>query len=183
MTTTPSNPEVSPTLADREVRLDIPFIDQPLSTSETSEMDNRERWNEKNPPLDVTLVRNLRDLPLVAREYRNTKARFFKLTGDRRLQPHLSELPPGGKSVNHRHTTEAVMYIVRGRGQTIISYDGGDELTLDWEEGDLFGIPLWAWHQHVNTSDTDVARYLAIQDTYAVKALGLHQIERHPHKQ
>lgn len=168
---------------EHEVRLDVPFVEQPLSGTEISEMDNREEWFEKNPPLDVTLVKNLRELPLVAREYRNTKARFFKLTGDRRLQPHLSELPPGGKSVNHRHTTEAVIYIVKGRGYTVLSYEGGSQHRLDWEEGDMFGVPLWAWHQHFNGSATETVRYLAIQDTFAVKALGLHQIERHPTQQ
>jgi quercetin dioxygenase-like cupin family protein len=169
--------------ADHEVRLDIPQIDQPLSQTESTEMGKREEWNLKNPPLDVTLVKNLRELPLVAREYRNTKARFFKLTGDRRLQPHLSELPPNGKSVNHRHTTEAVIYIVKGTGYTVISYDDQPEHRLEWEEGDMFGVPLWAWHQHFNSSDTETVRYLAVQDTFALKSLGLHQIEKHPSKQ
>lgn len=170
-------------LEEHEVRLDIPFIEQPLSYTPESEMEQREQWNEKNPPLDVTLVKNLRELPLVPRKYRNTKARFFKLTGDRRLQPHLSELPVGGKSVNHRHTTEAVMFIVKGTGYTVMSYEGGEEHRVEWEEGDMFGIPLWAWHQHFNASETDTARYLAIQDTLALKSLGLHQIERHPTQQ
>ncbi|MDT4891565.1 MAG: hypothetical protein QOE97_3312, partial [Pseudonocardiales bacterium] len=31
-----------------------------------------------------------------------------------------------------------------------------------------------------NDSDTEVCRYLAVQDTFAIKALGLHQIERFP---
>lgn len=176
-----NDPETS--TAEHEVRLPIPFIEQPLSNTETSEMEDREEWNLKNPPLDVTLVKDLRELPLIERKYRSTKARFFDLTGDRRLQPHLSELPPLGKSVNHRHTTEAVMYIVKGRGYTVMSYDGGEEHRVDWEEGDMFGVPLWAWHQHFNASETDTARYLAVQDTLAVKSLGLHQIERHPTKQ
>jgi len=174
--------ETSETTAtdDYEVRLDIPFLEQPLSHTPETEMIQREEWNLKNPPLDVTLVKNLKELPLVAREFRNTKARFFKLTGDRRLQPHLSEMAGGGKSVKHRHTTEAVMFIVKGHGYTTMRYEGGEEHRLDWEEGDMFGIPLWSWHQHFNSSNTDTARYLAIQDTLALKSLGLHQIERHP---
>jgi quercetin dioxygenase-like cupin family protein len=165
---------------DGDIAVDISYRDQPLSDTPISEMTVREEWNVKNPPNEVTLVKNLRETELVAREYRNTKARFMKLTGERRLQPHLSELPPHGRSTNHRHTTEAVIYIIKGSGYSTIGYENEELQRVEWEEGDLFGIPLWAWHQHVNTSDTETARYLAVQDTFMIKALGLHQIERHP---
>jgi uncharacterized RmlC-like cupin family protein len=154
--------------------------EQPLSGTAITEMVQREAWNRKNPPVEATIVKDLRTTELVAREYRKTRARFYRLAGAIRLQPHLSELPPGAASVNHRHTTEAVLYIVRGKGHTIMGYDGEEPTRVDWEEGDMLGIPLWAWHQHFNDSDTDVARYLAIQDTFTIKQLGLHQIERHP---
>ena len=165
---------------DGDVAIDISYRDQPLSETPISEMTEREEWNIKNPPNEVTLVKNLRETELISRDYRNTHARFMKLTGERRLQPHLSELPPNGRSVNHRHTTEAVIYIIKGSGYSTIGYDDESEQRVDWEEGDLFGIPLWAWHQHINTSDTETVRYLAVQDTFMIKALGLHQIERHP---
>jgi uncharacterized RmlC-like cupin family protein len=153
---------------------------QPLSGTAITEMTQREQWNKKNPPHEATIVKDLKTTELVAREYRNTKARFYRLSGAIRLQPHLSELPPSHVSVKHRHTTEAVLYIVRGTGHTVMHYDGEEEQRVDWEEGDLIGIPLWAWHQHFNDSDTEVARYLAIQDTFTIKQMGLHQIERHP---
>ncbi len=153
---------------------------QPLSGTAITEMTQREEWNKKHPATEATLVRDLKTTELVAREYRNTKARFYRLSGAIRLQPHLSELPPGGRSVKHRHTTEAVLYIVRGTGHTVMHFDGEPEERVDWAEGDLLGIPLWAWHQHFNDSDTEVARYLAVQDTFTVKQMGLHQIERYP---
>jgi len=165
---------------DGDYAADISYRDQPLSETEISEMQDRDDWNIKNPPVEVTIVKNLRETELVPREYRNTRARFMKMTGERRLQPHLSELPPLGKSTNHRHTTEAVLYIIKGNGYTNIGYDGEPLQRIDWEEGDLLGIPLWSWHQHFNTSETETVRYLAVQDTFMVKALGLHQIERHP---
>lgn len=158
----------------------VETVSQALSTTTNSEMGDRERWNRDNPPVESYIVKHLATTDLVPREFRNTKARFYRLGGAIRLQPHLSELPPGGKSVNHRHTTEAVLYIVKGRGHTIISWDGEDEQRIDWDEGDLIGWPVWMWHQHFNDSDSETARYLAIQDTFTVKALGLHQIERFP---
>jgi uncharacterized RmlC-like cupin family protein len=154
--------------------------EQPLSSTSISEMGQREAWNKKHPPTEAVIVKDLKTTELVPREFRNTKARFYRLNGAIRLQPHLSELPAGGHSVKHRHTTEAVLYIVRGKGHTTVGYDGQEEERIDWEEGDLLGIPLWAWHQHFNDSETEVARYLAIQDTFTIKQLGLHQIERHP---
>lgn len=154
--------------------------DQPLSRTSNSEMEQRESWNKKNPPVEAVLVKDLKTTHLEPRPHRNTKAAFYKLGGDIRLQPHVSELPPLGASVNHRHTTEAVIYIVTGRGHSIISWDGVDEMRIDWSEGDLFSFPTWMWHQHFNDSETEVVRYLAIQDTFSMKALGLHQIEKFP---
>jgi len=154
--------------------------EQPLSGTAITEMTQREQWNKKNPPFEATIVKDLKTTDLVPREYRGTQARFYRLSGAIRLQPHLSELPPNHASVKHRHTTEAVLYIVRGKGHTVMHYDGEPEQRVDWEEGDMLGIPLWAWHQHFNDSPDEVARYLAVQDTFTVKQLGLHQIERHP---
>jgi quercetin dioxygenase-like cupin family protein len=157
---------------------DIEIRDQALSGTANSEMGQREEWNKKNPPAEAVIVRDLKTTELTPREYRNTKARFYRLGGDIRLQPHVSELPPQGFSVNHRHTTEAVIYIVSGVGHTIISWDGTNEQRIDWAEGDMFSFPVWMWHQHFNDSESDSCRYLAVQDTFAIKALGLHQIER-----
>ena len=154
--------------------------DQALSQTSNSEMAERERWNKENPPFEAMIVKDLKTTELVPRKFRSTKARFYRLGGGFRLQPHVSELPPNGASVNHRHTTEAVIYIVKGVGHTIISWDGENTQRIDWEEGDMFSFPVWMWHQHFNDSDTETARYLAVQDTFSIKALGVHQIERFP---
>src|SRR3954464_8618393 len=94
--------------------------EQRLSGTAITEMTQREAWNKKNPPTEATIVRNLKETELVAREYRKTKSRFYRLSGAARLQPHLSELPPAALSVKHRHTTEALLNIVRGKGHTVI---------------------------------------------------------------
>lgn len=157
--------------------------DQALSTTANSEMGPREDWNKRNPAFEALIVKDLKTTELTPREYRNTKARFYRLGEGIRLQPHISELPPLGESVNHRHTTEAVIYIVMGKGHTVVSWDGTEEHRIDWEEGDMFSFPVWMWHQHFNDSDTEACRYLAVQDTFSVKSLGLHQIERFPEDQ
>ena len=161
----------------------LPGRAQPLSQTTDTEMNDREMWNEKNPPSELVIARDLKNIELTAREYRNTKARFFRLGGDVRLQPHVSEMPPGGRSVNHRHTTEAVIYIVAGIGYSMVGWDDESLIRIDWQEGDMFSFPVWMWHQHFNASETESSRYLAVQDTFHLKKIGLHAIERHPTRQ
>lgn len=166
-----------------ETPTELPARAQPLSQTHNTEMGKREEWNKKNPPDEIVIARDLKNYPLTERKYRNTKAVFFKLGGDVRLQPHVSELPPGGRSVNHRHTTEAVIYIVSGVGYSMVGWDDDELHRIDWKEGDMFSFPVWMWHQHFNASETEPCRYLAVQDTLHLKSIGLHAIERHPERQ
>lgn len=166
-----------------EAPASLPTRSQPLSATENTEMGQREEWNKKNPPDEVVVARDLANIELTERKYRSTKAKFWKLGGDVRLQPHLSELPPAGRSVNHRHTTEAVIYIVKGEGYSLVGWTDDDIHRIDWKAGDMFSFPVWMWHQHFNTSETEPCRYLAVQDTFHLKSIGLHAIEKHPSRQ
>ena len=145
---------------------DVETCEQPLSTVYNSERGPRETWNKKNPPHEAVIGKNIKTTELTPREFRNTKARFYRLGQDIRLQPHVSELPSLDASVNHRHTTEAVTYIVSGVGHSIISWDGANEERIDWEEGDIFSFPAWMWHQHFNDNETVSCRYLATRDLF-----------------
>ena len=147
----------------------------------TSELAARDEFNRQNPPLRGLIVStDLRDIELIKRPWRNNKGLWFELAENRVLSAHLAELAPGGNSVRHRHTTEAYIYIVKGRGYSIINYEGEPEQRIDWDEGMLFSPPVWAWHQHFNLDPDEPARYLAIQDTGLVRHMRFHQIERHP---
>ncbi|MBI2372252.1 MAG: cupin domain-containing protein [Deltaproteobacteria bacterium] len=42
----------------------------------------------------------------------------------------------------HRHSYTTIIYVIRGRGHTII-----DGKRLDWEPGDVYLIPAWADHE------------------------------------
>jgi quercetin dioxygenase-like cupin family protein len=146
-----------------------------------SELQARDEFNRQNPPLTGLVVPDdLRTIELIKRPWRNNKGLWFELAGNRVLSSHLAELPPGGNSVRHRHTTEAYIYIVKGRGYSIVNYEGEPEERIDWEEGMLFSPPVWAWHQHFNSDSEETARYLAIQDTGLVRHMRMHAIERHP---
>jgi gentisate 1,2-dioxygenase len=67
----------------------------------------------------------------------------------------------------HRHTGSAVYLAFEGAGRTIIN---GQQ--FDWAAGDIFVVPSWAWHEHVNDSATERAILFSIQDTPLLKMVG-----------
>jgi gentisate 1,2-dioxygenase len=146
-----------------------------------SEMAAREEFLRQNPPLTGLVVpEDLRKIDLIKRPWRNNKGLWFDLADNNVIQAHLAEIPPGGHTTRHRHTTEAYIYIVKGHGYSIVNYEGEPEERVDWSEGTLFSPPVWAWHQHFNEDPAEPARYLAVQDTGMVRHMRLHRIERHP---
>ncbi len=51
------------------------------------------------------------------------------------------------KTLGHRHTVEAVIHWLAGKGYSIV-----DGKRYDWEAGDFICVPIFAWHRHVNLS-------------------------------
>jgi gentisate 1,2-dioxygenase len=151
------------------------------ANKDASEMAAREEFLRNNPPVTgIVGPGDLRNVDLIHRPWRNNKGLWFQLGNNNIIQAHLSEIPPGGNTTRHRHTTEAYIYVVKGRGFSIINYEGEPEERYDWAEGSLFSPPVWAWHQHFNADPVETARYLAIQDTGLLRHMRLHRIERHP---
>lgn len=68
----------------------------------------------------------------------------------------IVEIPPGGKTSVHRHSFDAIMFIIDGRGSTTI-----DGVRYDWQKWDALHLPVWAWHSHANSDERKPARYLA----------------------
>src|SRR5829696_1033499 len=125
---------------------------------DASEIAARDEFNRNNPPLTGFAVPDdLRTIELVKRPWRNNRGLWFELAENRIPSAHLAELAPGGNSVRHRPNTEAYLYIVKGEGYSIINYEGQPEERVDWSVGTLFSPPVWAWHQHFNTSETEPA--------------------------
>ncbi len=116
--------------------------------------------------------KNLRAYPVVKRKLRGSAGAHFSLAGNRTIDAHISELPPGGHNNMHRHINEAIIYVLAGRGYSIIQPDGQEPIRIDWEAGDLFSPPLNAWHQHFNTDPDQPARYLAMTNVPLMTALG-----------
>jgi gentisate 1,2-dioxygenase len=63
----------------------------------------------------------------------------------------FSGITPNSQGRKHRHTYHAISIITKGKGYVSIE---GEK--LDYEAGDIFEVPVWAWHQLHNPHDESV---------------------------
>ncbi|NHB88632.1 cupin domain-containing protein [Photorhabdus tasmaniensis] len=84
------------------------------------------------------------------------------------LSMTLGGLQPGQSTRKHRHSYETIIYIVNGEGYSLIG-----EQHVSWKAGDAIYVPVWAWHQHTNSSITDEAFYIACENAPMLQNLGL----------
>jgi quercetin dioxygenase-like cupin family protein len=92
---------------------------------------------------------------------------FFVDLPSRCISMTIGWLEPGQSSNRHRHTYETILYILEGEGYSQV----GDQ-KVEWKVGDAVYVPVWAWHNHVNTSTTGRARYLACENAPILQNLG-----------
>ncbi|SHM70050.1 Cupin domain-containing protein [Duganella sacchari] len=99
---------------------------------------------------------------------------------DRQHAVHIVDLPskvismtiggltPGQQTRRHRHNYETLIYVLEGQGMSVI----GDR-EVRWQRGDAFYVPVWAWHQHINLSESESASYLACENAPHLQNLGI----------
>ncbi|MBI3939573.1 MAG: cupin domain-containing protein [Acidobacteria bacterium] len=87
----------------------------------------------------------------------------------------IQMLRPAAHTQAHRHTSSAVYYVFEGRGATVI-----DGIRFDWEQGDMFVVPSWAAHEHLNALNDQRAVMFSIHDTPVMAALGKYREEPLP---
>lgn len=73
----------------------------------------------------------------------------------------------GGTSGNHRHYYESLIYIISGKGYSVVE---GNK--VDWEPGDIIYAPPWSWHQHFNTDPDNEVRYVAYTNAPLLQNVG-----------
>jgi gentisate 1,2-dioxygenase len=123
------------------------------------------------------LVKDLRNHPVHARAHRGNAGAYFNFNKLQALEAHISELPPGGVRKMHRHTCEALFYVITGQGYSIVEEEGHYERRVGWQAGDIFFTPMFTWHRHVNSDPNLPVRYLEITTLPLMKALGAWRIE------
>ncbi|HKY07911.1 MAG TPA: cupin domain-containing protein, partial [Candidatus Binatia bacterium] len=118
-------------------------------------MSSYERWaNEQGVPIVKTFfLPNLNEVELGPWERKGGRGAIINLegTGDTD-DAYICEISAGGKSAPERHIYEELVYVLEGRGATMIWQEGGAKQTFEWQAGSLFVIPLNAWFQHFNGS-------------------------------
>jgi gentisate 1,2-dioxygenase len=84
----------------------------------------------------------------------------------------IQMLRPGVRTAAHRHTGSWVYLAFEGNGETII-----DGVRFTWGPGDMFVVPGWAAHEHVNQSGAERAILFAVHDTPLLRTLDKYRIE------
>jgi quercetin dioxygenase-like cupin family protein len=83
----------------------------------------------------------------------------------------VHEVDPGVVSTAHRHSWDAILFVVSGSGWTEI-----DGVRHDWKPWDALHLPAWAWHRHGNDGDRP-ARFLSFSSEPLLGTLNLALLE------
>jgi gentisate 1,2-dioxygenase len=84
---------------------------------------------------------------------------------------YIQMLQPGEHTQAHRQVCCKNYHVIEGSGYSVV---GGRQ--LDWEDKDVFTVPTWTFHEHVNTGDRP-ALLFSFTDAPVMKALDLYREE------
>ena len=125
------------------------------------------------------------------RQYRNTVVRlgdvemhdtsrgmrrgvYVGADGDRptrSMDALVHEIDPGVTSTVHRHSWDAMLFVVGGWGWTEI-----DGERIEWGPGDSLHLPAWAWHGHGNDG-SETGRFLSFSSEPMLETMGMAVLE------
>lgn len=123
------------------------------------------RWVAKEglEIISALYVRNLHTVELKPWARRGGRGVFINHDASRTSNDcYVCEIPAGGKLAPQRQLFEEMILVLDGRGSTSVWNDAGKKVTLEWQKGSLFAIPLNAWHQHFNGSGQQPARFVSV---------------------
>jgi gentisate 1,2-dioxygenase len=82
----------------------------------------------------------------------------------------------GNRTLGHRHTVEAVIYIKQGHGYSVI-----DGVKYPWTAGDLICVPVFAWHLHFNELDVPLIHLAATTGPLSMyQGIAIYEDDRYP---
>jgi gentisate 1,2-dioxygenase len=84
---------------------------------------------------------------------------------------YIQMIRSGVHTQAHRQVNSAVYHVFEGKGFSVI-----DGQRFDWQRGDFFVVPPWAWHEHANDNQEEAILF-SVQDTAVMNTLGLYREE------
>lgn len=87
------------------------------------------------------------------------------------IDSNIHEVPPGVTSTVHRHSWDAIMFVLEGAGWTEIN-----GRRVEWSAWDTLHLPAWAWHRHGNDTATP-ARFITWGAQPLLELIGLAILE------
>ncbi len=108
-------------------------------------------------------VGNVYTMPLKWWERMGGYGVFINLEGSGYLDDaYVCAIPPGKSLKPQRHLFDALVYILDGRGATVVWQENGSRQSFEWQKGSLFAIPLNASYQHFNGQGDQEARLVSV---------------------
>jgi gentisate 1,2-dioxygenase len=89
----------------------------------------------------------------------------------RTMDAQVHEIDPGVTSTIHRHSWDAMMFIVEGSGWTEI-----DGVRYEWKPWDALHLPAWAWHRH-GSAGNKTARFMSYSSEPIIETFGMAVVE------
>ena len=94
----------------------------------------------------------------------------------RSLDALVHEVDPGTVTTIHRHSWDAILFMVEGAGWTEV-----DGVRYDWKAWDAIHIPAWSWHRHGNDG-ARTGRFMSYSSEPTLATLGMSLIEDRGHE-
>ncbi len=79
----------------------------------------------------------------------------------------ITIIDPNSNDRKHRHAYETMIYVLEGRGYSIV-----EDERVEWEAGDAIHIPPWAWHQHFNIDPDEEVKFLSGTNAPLLQSVG-----------
>jgi gentisate 1,2-dioxygenase len=120
-------------------------------------------WLKKS---GVPMIEGYSILDAATQEVRNWpdiggRGLYLHFSGNVHMDAVIMEIAPGKALNPARHMYEQLIYVLSGRGHTVIEQDRKYN-NVKWSEGGLFAPPLNVQHRHYNDDPSKPARLLAV---------------------
>jgi gentisate 1,2-dioxygenase len=92
------------------------------------------------------------------------------------LDALVHEIDPGTVTTIHRHSWDAILFMVEGSGWTEV-----DGVRYDWKPWDAIHLPAWSWHRHGNDGDRS-GRFMSYSSEPTLWTLGMSLLEDAGHE-